>query len=137
MDYKNNPSEETLAEINQTLTFIRKFDKTLVEKPGDSKWTDGHTVFCFENDEPGMYTHMVGALKNGSVTWHMMPMYGVTEMKEKWGDALSSFVSGKSCIKFKTFSELPQDALEDIVKNGGPLFKKEMEAYYAKRKKKK
>ena len=69
---------------------------------------------------------MVGALKNGKVTWHMMPMYGVTEMKEKWSDSLAPYVSGKSCINFKTFSELPEDALLDIVQNGTPMFKKEM-----------
>lgn len=136
MEYKNNPNKETLVEIEKTLSFIRKHDKSLLEKPGDSKWTNGHTVFCFENDEPGMYTHMIGALKSGKVTWHMMPMYGVTEMKDRWSNEMSPFVSGKSCINFKTFDELPIEAIENIVSEGGPLFKLAMDAYYAKRKKK-
>jgi hypothetical protein len=137
VEYKNNPNPETLLEIENTLQFIRQHSIDLVEKEGDSKWTQGHTVFAFDDDDPGMYTFMVGALKNGAVTWHMMPMYGVSEMKEKWTESLAPYVSGKSCINFKRFSELPQEALRNIVSNGTPLFQKEMQAYYAKRKKKK
>lgn len=136
MEYRNAPNEDTLREIEKTVSFIRKHSKNLVEKPGDSKWTEGHLVFAFQDDAPGMYAHMVGALKNGKVTWHMMPMYGVSEMKEKWSDVLAPFVSGKSCINFKQFEDLPAEALLDIVQQGTPLFKQEMDAYYAKRKKK-
>lgn len=137
LDYKNSPSPETLKEIEKTLQFIRQHSTDLTEKAGDSKWTQGHTVFAYADDEPGMYTFMVGALKSGAVTWHMMPMYGVSEMKEKWQESLSPFVSGKSCINFKRFSDLPTDAITDIVRHGTPLFQIEMQAYYAKRKKKK
>jgi len=137
MQYKNNPNAETLKQIEDTIKFIRQHSKNLTEKPGDSKWTDGHCVFCFANDEPGMYAYMVGALKSGKVTLHMMPMYGVAEMKEKWSEDLKPFVSGKSCINFKSFEDLPIAALLDIVQRGTGMFKEEMTAYYAKRKKSK
>jgi len=136
MEYKNSPSPQTLLEIEKTLNFIRQHSKNLVEKPGDSKWTLGQTVFAFPDNKSGMYTYMVGALKSGKVTWHMMPIYGVTLMKEKWQESLASFKSGKSCIQFKSFDELPSDAITDIVRNGTPLFKTEMDSYNARRKSK-
>ena len=134
MKFKNSPNSDTLHEISLVLNFIRKHAPELIEKEGDSKWTSGHRVFAFKDDEPGMYTFMVGALKSGKVTWHIMPMYGVAEMKNRWSQVLSPFVSGKSCIQFKSFNELPLEALEDIVSNGTVLFQKEMAAYYAKKK---
>jgi hypothetical protein len=66
-----------------------------------------------------------------------MPMYGVAEMKSKWSDSLAPFVSGKSCINFKSFSDLPTEAITNITEVGTELFKKEMELYYAKRTKNK
>lgn len=137
MIYKNDPNRHTLSEIEKTLTFIRENTTGLIEKPGDSKWTAGHTTFAFPDDIQGMYTYMIGALKNGKVTWHIMPLYGVSEMREKWSAALEPFVSGKSCINFNNFDDLPQNALIDITHTGTGMFKKEMEAYYAKRQKKK
>jgi hypothetical protein len=136
MEYKNAPNPITLNEIEKTLSFIRKNAKGLIEKPGDSKWTKGHTVFAFPEDGPGLYTYMVGALKSGKVTFHVMPMYGVAEMKEKWTQVLAPFTSGKSCLNFDKFGDLPKDALLDITKNGTGLFKKEMDAYNANRAKK-
>lgn len=135
MEYRNNPSQQTLVEIEATLAFIRKHQAELVELPGDSKWTSGYKVFRYDSDGEGLYTFMVGALKNGKVTWHIMPLYGVTEIKDKWLDQLQPFVSGKSCINFKKFSDLPEDALIDIVKRGSKLFKEVMIEYHNKRKK--
>lgn len=137
MEYKNAPSQDTLAEIERVLAFIRKHSQGLIEKSGDSKWTHGYCLFCNKEDAPGFYTHMVGALKNGKVTWHIMPLYGVAELKEKWPDALKPFVSGKSCIQFNRFSDLPHDAILDIVQRGGPLFREVMLTHLSKKKSKK
>lgn len=134
MQYKNDPSQDTLTEINKVLSFIRQHAKGLIEKPGDSKWTEGNCLFSFEDDQPGFYTFMVGALKNGKVTWHMMPMYGVVDMKKKWGKELSPFTSGKSCIQFKKFDDLPREALLDIVKNGTAMFQQVMLEHRANKK---
>lgn len=122
MIYRNAPSAETLAEVDKTLQFIRKYAPELTEQAGTSKWTDGHTVFFDPATTPDQFVFMVGALKNGKVTWHLMPMYGVPELKERWTEALKPFASGKSCIHFRQFNELPQDALQDIVKHGAPRF---------------
>ncbi len=123
MDYKNNPNAKTLIEINKVLEFIRIHAPSLKEKAGSTKWSQGHTVFCFNNEETdGAYVFMIGALKSGKVTWHMMPLYGVEEVKEKYTDNLKPFQSGKSCIQFKSFDDLPLSDLEKIVSEGTPLF---------------
>lgn len=122
MDFKNQPSAYSLQQIELTLSFIRAHSPPLVERAGDSKWTTGKVVFAFADDKPGNYVYMVGALKKGKVSWHMMPLYGVPEISEKWAKALAAFSAGKSCIHFSSFAELPQDALLGIVKDGTPLF---------------
>ena len=122
MNYRHNPNPSTLAEIDKTRRFICEHAPELIEQDGSSKWTDGHRVFYDPDESADQYTFMVGALKNGNVTWHMMPIYAVSELKERWATSLQPFLSGKSCIQFKTFAELPQDALEDIVRNGTPAF---------------
>lgn len=134
MQFKNNPDSKTLKEIEKVLRFIREHSQGLVEKPGDSKWTEGNCLFSYQEDEPGFYTFMVGALKSGNITWHMMPMYGVSEMKEKWAEVLSPHTSGKSCIQFNRFDDLPREALLDIVRNGTPMFQQVMLAHRARKK---
>ncbi|EAR10179.1 hypothetical protein [Reinekea blandensis] len=122
MSYRHNPNSTTLAEIDKTLQFIRERAPELFEREGATKWTEGHRVFFDPEGPDDQYTFMVGALKNGNVTWHMMPIYAVPELKERWATALRPFLSGKSCIQFKSFDELPQDALDDIVRKGTPAF---------------
>lgn len=136
MQYKNDPDPLTLIEIDKTLTFIRTYAHSLEEQPGNSKWTTGNRIFSYAEDKPGIYVYMIGALKNGKVTWHMMPMYGLEEMRDKWSKRLRPFVSGKSCIQFRKFDDLPIDATTDIVSNGTDLFKQVMVDYRAKRAKK-
>lgn len=122
MNYRHNPNPTTLAEIDKTRRFICERAPNLTEQDGVSKWTEGHRVFFDPDGSSDQYTFMVGALKNGNVTWHMMPIYAITELKERWATTLKPFLSGKSCIQFKTFDELPTNALDDIVRNGTPAY---------------
>lgn len=133
MEFRNNPNADTLAEIEKTCQYIRDRAPQLSEQAGSSQWSDGHVVFVDPVSTPDQYIYMIGALKNGKVTWHMMPMYGVSEIKERWSDTLQPFVSGKSCIQFKAFDELPTDALDDIVRNGTPAFQQVLAAMKKKK----
>ena len=135
MQFKNNPTSSTLKEINLCLAFIRKHAPDLIEVEGDSKWTKGNVIFREDFDKPGMYTFMLGALANGKVTLHLMPLYGIKSLKDKYTTEFKSVSSGKSCIAFKYFNDLPLSALQDIIENGSKQFKIVMQAYYAKRNK--
>jgi len=121
--YKNDPSSETLAEINKTLVFIREHTIGLVEKAGDTKWTQGQTVFSYSDNELHTYVYMIGALKSGKVTWHIMPYYAIEVLRNKWSQDLVPFISGKSCINFDKFDDLPIEALTNIVVDGTRQFK--------------
>jgi hypothetical protein len=133
--YRNNPDQETLGEIENTLNFIRQHSNELIEIEGDSKWTAGNVLFRDKDEAVGMYTYMVGALSNGKVTLHIMPLYAVDELNSKYSSDFKPFSSGKSCIKFSKFSDLPIDALRDVIQTGAPLFRDVMKAFNAKRKK--
>jgi len=135
IQFKNTPSEATLSEIEACVRFIRKHAKDLIEMEGDSKWTKGNLIFRETFDKEGMYTFMVGALASGKVTLHIMPLYAINEFKEKYKDSFAPFSSGKSCIQFKHFKDLPKKELEDIIKNGSKQFKIIMQDYYKKRNK--
>lgn len=136
MEFRNSPSESTLAEIDKVRAFIHKHAPQLTEQPGSTKWTDGHCVFVDNSETADQYIFMVGALKNGKVTWHMMPLYGLPEIQKRWADDIKPFVSGKSCIQFSKFDELPEPALMDIVKNGTPQFSDVLKAMAEKKRRK-
>ncbi len=120
--------------IDRVRAFIREHAPDLIETGGDSRWTVGNILFRYESDAPGMYAYMVGPLKNGKVSWHLMPLYAVESIREKCSEPLKPFISGKSCIQFARFDDLPLETLRLLVTDGTPLFKEAMEAHLRKRK---
>ena len=130
-------TDQQAAEIDRVRAFIRDNAPDLIETAGDSRWTEGKILFRFESDEPGMYAYMVGPLKNGKVSWHLMPLYAVESIRDACEAALKPFITGKSCIAFQHFDDLPLEALTTLVRDGTPLFHEAMEAHLAKRKRRK
>lgn len=130
-------NEHQRAEIDRVRAFIREHAPDLTETVGDSRWTEGKLLFRYASDEPGMYAYMVGPLKNGKISWHLMPLYAVESIRESCEAALKPFVTGKSCIAFKSFDDLPVEALTIVVRDGTPLFKEAMDAHLASRKRRK
>jgi len=137
MQFKNNPSVETLEEINKTLSFIRQHTTGLLEHEGYTKWTQGQIVFSDKIEEQLTFVYMVGALKTGKVTLHIMPYYAVESLREKWSEALNPFISGKSCINFNKFSDLPETAISNILMEGTREFNTLMTEHYRKKQPKK
>lgn len=129
-------TDHQATEIDRVRAFIHEHAPDLIETAGDSRWTEGKILFRFESDEPGMYAYMIGPLKNGKVSWHIMPLYAVESIRDACEAALKPFVTGKSCIAFKTFDDLPVDALTTLVRDGTPLFREAMEAHLAERRRK-
>lgn len=117
-------------QINSILELVRTHAPNLVEMDGDTKWTTGNIVFKYPDyKKEGDYVFMVGALKSGKTTFHLMPLYGVPGMAQKYSQELKSFAAGKSCINFKNYADLPEAALIDIIKTGTPLFKEVYERH--------
>lgn len=127
------PSEHQSRQIQRVCDFIAEHTGELIPCAGDSRWTEGHILFRYESDQPGMYAYMTGPLKNGRVSLHLMPLYALPELRDKYLEAFEPFAAGKSCIHFAHFDELPFDALADIVENGTPRFKAAMEARLPKK----
>lgn len=84
----------------------------LVEAVDDGKWFGGLLTY---NTPTGMFVYALGPRTGGFTTFHMMPYYGSTGLQERHGPLLKKFLTGKSCIKFKQFAELPEASIRDIL----------------------
>lgn len=73
---------------------------------------------AYLHDTGGFVLLCLGPRKDGSTSFHMMPYYCSTALRERHEAGLKKFLTGKSCIKFKRFVDLPDGAIEDIVSNG-------------------
>lgn len=133
----SNADEHQQAQIDKIVDLVTKLAPDLELIPGNSKWSEGNLVFRYPGSDDGVYAFMLGALKNGKTTFHMMPYYGLPDMRAKYDEVFKPFISGKSCINFKNYDDLPLNALEDVVENGTPAFKPIWEEYHKKNQKKK
>lgn len=127
------PTEHQRREIDRVCDFIVWHSRDLTQIAGDSRWTEGNVLFRYESDEPGMYAYMVGPLKDGRISLHLMPLYALPELREQHAEAFKPFSAGKSCIHFDSFDDLPQEALKDVIERGTPQFKAAMEAQLDKK----
>ena len=84
----------------------------------DGKWLRG---LIFFSAGPNM-VYAVGPKGTTKTVFHMMPFYGSPVLQERHGPALAPFLTGKSCITFRRFDDLPAEALTDIVGRGTPVF---------------
>jgi hypothetical protein len=109
---------------------ILKYSPNLTEKINPGKWM--HSLLVYHTPE-GQFAYALGPISNGFTTFHMMPYYGSTRLQEKHGEALKKFLSGKSCLKFKQYEDLPIDSIEDIL-HSGPTVLQEIKKYLENRK---
>jgi len=66
----------------------------------------------------GQMIYAIGPKGKTKTTLHMMPYCGSPVLQERHGKALSTFLTGKSCIAFRRYCELPLEALTDIICRG-------------------
>ena len=114
--------EKTSAQQRESLieahAFIVSNTEGLSEEINTGKWLTGYLFFSANST-------MVFALApqgESSTTLHMMPYYGSTELQNKHQSALKPFLTGKSCIAFERFSDLPRESMLNIVKDGTKVF---------------
>lgn len=91
---------------------IFEYIPSAVEAIDEGKWSGGLLTY---NRPDGVFLYALGPRKDGSTTFHMMPYYALPDLQKRYGNDLKKFLTGKSCIKFKRFSDLPQDALRGIL----------------------
>ena len=86
-----------------------------IEQVDDGKWYGG----CLTYTHPaGRFVFALGPRAHGFTTFHMLPFYESAALRDHHGTALKKFLTGKSCIKFKKYADLPEASLIDIIKAG-------------------
>ena len=86
----------------------------LDEAVNAGRWLKGFVFYS----SSGQMIFAAGPKGKTKTTFHMMPFYGSPALRERHGEALSPFLTGKSCIAFRRISELPLEALTDIIERG-------------------
>ena len=107
-------SFDQTTSIRQLRRLILENSRGLQESINRGKWLAGY-IFYSHNSK---MIYAIGAKKGKKVSFHMMPYYGSPTLQAKYGKALEKFQSGKSCIEFVNFSDLPESALVAIIRSG-------------------
>lgn len=110
--YLASISTEQAECIRQVRRLIAGGAPDLIEEVDQGKWFGGLLTY-YTADR--IHAYALGPLNGGYTTLHMMPYYGSTILQARHGTALKSTLSGKSCIKFKDVSQIPFEAIQDIV----------------------
>ena len=123
---------EQSAAIRAMRSLIVELNPDLVEEIDTGKWFRGLLTY---HTGDKIFVFALGPLTGGYTTFHSMAYYGSTALQERHGAALKKFLSGKSCMKFKNFADLPEAAIRDIAGSTSSYMQVAREIF-AKRKKK-
>lgn len=88
----------------------------LDEAVNDGRWLKGLIFYT----TGGHMMFAVGPKGSKKTVFHMMPFYGSAGLQAAHRDALAPFLTGKSCITFRRFDDLPMEAVADIIERGTP-----------------
>lgn len=113
-------SDGQIRSLRSLRTLILKHTVGLGESINSGKWL---TNYLFYSANSKM-VYAIGPIGKSKTTLHMMPYYGSEVLQQKHGEALSPFLTGKSCIAFLDFSDLPINTLKSIFEVGTPAFLK-------------
>ena len=110
-------SDDQVTSLRGLRSLIEQNAGGLDEGVNTGRWLNGFVFYSAH----GQMIYAIGPKGKTKSTLHMMPYYGSPVLQERHGEALSTFLTGKSCIAFRRYSELPLDALTDIVRRGTPV----------------
>lgn len=128
--YLEPMTEEQRAGIRAVRGWVADANLDLIEEIDTGKWFGG--LLTYHSDDR-IFVFALGPLKDGFTTFHMMAFYGSKALQERHGPALMKLLSGKSCIKFKHVSQVPEEALRDIIA-ATPKYLEVAREMFAKRK---
>ena len=110
-------TEDQCAAMGWLRSLVRAHAPDLDESVNPDRWLAGFVFYrAF-----GQMVFAIGPKGKTKTTFHMMPYYGSPVLQERHGAALAPFVTGRSCIAFRTAGEVPADALVDIIERGTPV----------------
>ena len=107
-------SDDQIESLCSLRSLITKHARGLKESANDGKWLAGYIFYS----NASRMVYAIGPKGKTKTTLHMMPFYGSTVLQERHREALSPFLTGKSCIAFEKFSDLPISNLADIFEVG-------------------
>jgi len=84
------------------------------------RWLDG---FLFYSTS-GQRVYAIGPKGKTNVSFPMMPFYGSAVLRQRHGEVLAAFLTGKSGIAFRHLDDVPGAALIDIVERGTPVMQR-------------
>lgn len=115
-EYVRELTPEQSANVLAIRQLLQECSPGLTEEVCTGKWYTGLLTYAPAASDATIFA--LGPLTRGFTTFHMMPYYASASLQERHGAALKPFLTGKSCIKFKQYAELPEDALREIVTGG-------------------
>ena len=117
-------SDDQVASLRNLRDLINQNAEGLEEFVNTGRWLNGFVFYAAF----GQMIYAIGPKGKVKTTFHMMPYYGSPTLQARHGDTLSRFLTGRSCIAFRNYLELPLDALTDIILRGTPVMVEMMEA---------
>ncbi|MDR3690234.1 MAG: DUF1801 domain-containing protein [Fimbriimonas sp.] len=130
--YQSQCTEEQAANIDAIRNLIMQVCPDVVEVVDEGKWFGGLLTYTMPG---GMFMFALGPRSGGFTTFHMMAFYGSAKLRERNEAPLKKFLTGKSCIKFKNYADLPEASIHDII-DASPEFVRIATEMRANRKKK-
>jgi len=124
-------TEEQVASIRAIRSLILGRVPDLVEEIDTGKWFGGLLTY---HSSDKVFVFALGPLSAGKTTLHSMAYYCSKDLQERFGASLKKITSGKSCFKFKTHTDFPEDALLGLI-DSTPKFLVVARETFAKRKK--
>ena len=123
-NYLKTLSADQAENIRSVRRLVLEQRPDAVEEIDQGKWFTGLLTYTTKS---GVFLFALGPRKDGKTTFHMMPYYASSDLQQRHGECLKRFLTGKSCIRFKHFADLPLDALQEILASA-----EQMEAMFQK-----
>ena len=115
-------SPEQELSLRALRALVKENSEELSEDVNSGKWLAGYIFYS----KGSRMLFAMSPQGKARVTFHMMPYYGSPQLQLRYQGDLKPFLTGKSCIAFKNFSELPRSALVAIVREGSAGFLKQL-----------
>jgi hypothetical protein len=100
---------------------LAKFESKLVVVADDDKWYYLNTKLINPKNKKPVCFGMVARMKN-YVSYHLMPVYGCSELLEQVSPELKAHMQGKACFNFKVVDKKLFKELARLTKAGFERF---------------
>lgn len=115
-------SEDQIESLRGLRSLILEYTNGLQESVNNGKWLTGYVFYS----SASTMIYAIGPKGTLKTTLHMMPFYGSVALQRRHGAALAPFLTGKSCIAFRKFPDLPIRHLVNIFELGTPVMVNEI-----------